>query len=189
MGVFSRGGMGTVGERLRRGWWEGVLGFVLRVLLLLGAWGERVGAGGGREVLLLLGLRIVCLPSSHWHWHKDSLCCSIESAIRHFSARGRVALMPGLDLASLTSCSSLSWTSTNRAQEGRRRLVGGSAWLLPGKLKTASTPWCSLASSPFADFICFLISLATSGGAALACPRPTAEGVSCKAPWQHCKLR
>ena len=36
------------------------------LLLLLLAWGERVGAGGGREVLLLLQVRVVCLPSSHW---------------------------------------------------------------------------------------------------------------------------
>ena len=79
-----------------------------------------------------------------------------------------MAFMPGLDLASLTSCSSLSWTSTKRAQDGRRKLVGGSAGLLLGKLKTASAPWRSLASSPLADFICLRISLATSGGAALA---------------------
>ena len=62
MSVFSRRGMSTVGERLRRGWWEGVLSVVLLMLLLLLAW----GAGGGREVLLLLEVRVVCLPSSHW---------------------------------------------------------------------------------------------------------------------------
>ena len=116
-------------------------------------------ADGGLDLGLASRLPDCFSPANN----NDSPCCSTESAIRHFSARGRVAFMPGLDFASLTSCSSLSWTSTNRAQEGRRRLVGGSAGLLLGKLKTASTPWRSLASSPFADFICLRISLATSG--------------------------
>ena len=41
---------------------------MLRVilLLLLLAWGERAGAGGGREILLLLEVRVVCLPTSRW---------------------------------------------------------------------------------------------------------------------------
>ena len=64
MCVFPRWSMSTVGERLRRGWWEGVLSVILLLLLL--AWGERAGAGGGREVLLLLEVRVVCLPTSRW---------------------------------------------------------------------------------------------------------------------------
>ena len=64
MSVFSRRGMSTVGERLRRGWWEGVLSVVLLLLLL--AWGERAGVGRGREILLLLEVRFVCLPTSRW---------------------------------------------------------------------------------------------------------------------------
>ena len=36
------------------------------LLLLLLAWGERAGVGGGREILLLLEVRVVCLPTSRW---------------------------------------------------------------------------------------------------------------------------
>ena len=56
--------MSTVGERLGRGWWKGVLRVILLLLLL--AWGERAGVGGGREILLLLEVRVVCLPTRRW---------------------------------------------------------------------------------------------------------------------------
>ena len=78
-----------------------MLGVVLLVLLLLLAWGERVGAGGGREVLLLLELGVVCLPSSHWggrHGHigresRLSIIVVVEDILlvsRCSSGRGRM---------------------------------------------------------------------------------------------------
>ena len=99
MCVFPRWSMSTVGERLRRGWWEGVLSVILLLLLL--AWGERVGAGGGREVLLLLEVRVVCLPTSHWgggHGHAGregrlSIIVVVEDVLlvsRCSSGRGRM---------------------------------------------------------------------------------------------------
>ena len=76
---------------------------MLRVilLLLLLAWGERAGAGGGREVLLLLEVRVVCLPTSRWgggHGHAGregrlSIIVVVEDVLlvsRCSSGRGRM---------------------------------------------------------------------------------------------------
>ena len=62
--VFPRWSVSTVGEGLGRGRWEGVLGVILLLLLL--AWRERGGGWSGREILLLLEVRVVSLPTSGW---------------------------------------------------------------------------------------------------------------------------
>ena len=76
---------------------------MLRVilLLLLLAWGERAGAGGGREILLLLEVGVVCLPTSRWgggHGHAGregrlSIIVVVEDVLlvsRCSSGRGRM---------------------------------------------------------------------------------------------------
>ena len=71
------------------------------LLLLLLAWGESVGAGGGREVLLLLEVRVVCLPTSrlgggHGHAEREgrlSIIVVVEDVLlvsRCSSGRGRM---------------------------------------------------------------------------------------------------
>ena len=61
--VFPRWSVSTVGEGLGRGRWEGVLGVILLLLL---AWRERGGGWSGREILLLLEVGVVGLPTSGW---------------------------------------------------------------------------------------------------------------------------